>query len=111
MKKIIKLFPVIFLVLLYSCKNPDSLTKLPERDKPLIDTKKVIEEGLKDMKKKVEVGPKPKNIEITKTKRKTISTQKYKNYVTFPDGYRNLKQKISINFQSLDFKYAMSLMA
>ena len=111
MKKIIKLFPVIFLVFLYSCNNPNLITKLPERDKPLIDTKKVIEEGLKDMNKKVEEGPKPKKIEIKKEKRKTITTQKYKNYVTFPAGYRNLKQKISINFQSLDFKYAMSLMA
>ncbi len=62
MKKIIKLFPVIFLVLLYSCNNPGLVTKLPERDKPLIDTKKVIEEGLKDMKKKAEDGPKPKKI-------------------------------------------------
>ena len=111
MKKIIKLFPVIFLIFLYSCKNPDLVTKLPERDKPLIDTKAVIKEGLKDMNKKIEDGPKPKKIEIKKEKRKTITTQKYKNYVTFPAGYRNLKQKISINFQSLDFKYAMSLMA
>ena len=103
MKKIIKLFPVIFMVFLYSCNNPNLITKLPERDKPLIDTKKVIEEGLKDMKKKAEDGPKPKKIEVKKEKRKTITTQKYKNYVTFPAGYRDLKQKISINISHLSY--------
>ena len=111
MKKFIKLFPLILLVFLYSCQNADKITTLPKRGKPLIDTKAVIKEGLKDMNKKIEDGPKPKKIEIKKDKRKTITTQKYKNYVTFPEGYRNLKQKISINFQNLDFKYAMALMA
>ena len=111
MKKLIKLFPILFLIILYSCQNANKITTLPKRDKPLIDTKAVIKEGLKDMNKKIEDGPKPKKIEITKEKRKTITTQKYKNYVTFPAGYRNLKQKISINFQNLDFKYAMGLMA
>ena len=111
MKKLIKLFPILFLIFLYSCQNANKITTLPKRDKPLIDTKAVIKEGLKDMNKKIEDGPKPKKIEITKEKRKTITTQKYKNYVTFPAGYRNLKQKISINFQHLELKYAMGIRA
>ena len=48
---------------------------------------------------------------IEKNKRKTITTQNVKNYVSIPDNYYNLKQKISINFQGLAFKFVMSLMA
>ena len=81
-------------------------------DKPLIDTAKVIKEGKKEIEKKVKDGPKPlKKKVVEKNKRKTITTQNVKNYVSIPDKYTNLKQKISINFQGLDFKYVMSLMA
>jgi len=52
MIKFIKLLPIFFLIFLYSCQNPEKITTLPKRDKPLIDTKAVIKEGLKDMKKK-----------------------------------------------------------
>ena len=48
---------------------------------------------------------------LREDKRKTITTQNVKNYVTISDDYANLKQPVNINFQGLDFKYVMSLMA
>jgi len=104
---------IIFLslfIFLYGCQT--TKPKSVHGDKPLIDTSKVIAEGKKEIEKKVKDGPKPvKKKVITKNKRKTITTQNVKNYVSIPDKYTNLKQKISINFQGLDFKYVMSLMA
>ena len=104
------LFILLLPLFLYSCQTTKP-SKSVHGDKPLIDTAKIVEEGLKQIEKKVEDGPKPKDGEAVKTKRKTITTQNVKNYVSIPDEYLNLKQKISINFQSLDFKFAMSLLA
>ena len=108
-KKIIILFSLF--IFLQACQTTKPTGNV-HGDKPLIDTSKVITEGKKDIEKKVKDGPKPvKKIVVPKTKRKTITTQNVKNYVSIPDNYINLKQKISINFQGLDFKYVMSLMA
>ncbi len=99
------------LIFLQGCETTKPTVKV-HGDKPLIDTKKVIAEGKKDLEKKVKDGPKPlKKKVLEKNKRKTITTQNVKNYVSIPDNYYNLKQKISINFQGLDFKFVMSLMA
>ena len=109
MSKKTKILSILFLPLfLYSCQTTTPV-KSVHGDKPLIDTSKIVEEGLKQIERKVEDGPKPKEGEEVKAKRKTITTQNVKNYVSIPEEYTNLKQKISINFQSLDFKFAMSL--
>jgi type IV pilus assembly protein PilQ len=64
------------------------------------------------MDKKIIDGPKPYDTSIPRAdKRKTITTENVKNYVNISDEYTNLKQMININFQGLDFKYVMSLMA
>jgi type IV pilus assembly protein PilQ len=64
------------------------------------------------MDKKVKDGPKPYDTSIPRAdKRKTITTENVKNYVNISDEYTNLKQMVDINFQGLDFKYVMSLMA
>ena len=64
------------------------------------------------MDKKIKDGPKPYDTSIPRAdKRKTITTENVKNYVNISDEYTNLKQMININFQGLDFKYVMSLMA
>ena len=64
------------------------------------------------MDKKVIDGPKPYDTQFERTdKRKTITTENVKNYVTISDEYTHLKQLVSINFQGLDFKYVMSLLA
>ena len=66
-------------------------------------TKKIIQDGQKDMDKKVKEGPKPYDTEFTTRpdKRKVITTETVKNYVSISDEYTNLKQKISINFLNI----------
>ena len=103
---------VLILPLLYSCqtaKKKEVIYKAPE---DIIKTSEIIAQGKKDIEKKIIEGPKPiispKPLE---SKRKTLTTSDGKSYVTIPDKYTNLKQNISINFQGLDFKYVMSLMA
>jgi len=82
---------------------------------PLIESADVIAEGKKDMDMMVKDGPKPKTStekEIkSREKRKTITTEHVRNYVSVPSKYKNLKQKVSLNLNNIDFKYAMSLMA
>jgi len=108
-KYIVLLF---LLVALQSCQTTKKTSSV-HGDKPLIDTSKIIIEGQKDMDKKVREGPKPFDTsQIPKEeKRKTITTQNVKNYVSISDEYTNLKQQVSINFQGIDFKYAMGLLA
>ena len=112
MKLVIKIFSLFFIVLFFAGCETTKPTVNVHGEKPLIDTSKVISDGKKQIEKKVKDGPKPiENSNNTKTKRKTITTQNVKNYVSIPDDFTNLKQKISINFQGLDFSYVMSLMA
>ena len=61
----------------------------------------------------VKAGPKPydPDFDIRAEKRKTITTENVRNYVTIPDDYGNLKQEVSLNFNNVDFSYAMALMA
>ena len=101
----------LFIALLQSCASTKKDQKSVHGDKPLIDTAKIIVEGREDMDKKVREGPKPYNIGKIERKRKTIVTENVKSYVTISDEYTHLKQLVSINFQGLDFKYVMSLMA
>ena len=103
----------LFIILLQSCAATSKKPQSVHGDKPLIDTAKIIVEGREDMDKKVIDGPKPygDGIERTIEKRKTLTTENVKNYVTISDEYTHLKQSVSINFQGLDFKYVMSLMA
>ncbi len=112
MKIIFKTFPIFFLILfLFGCQSTKPGINV-HGEKPLIDTSKVISDGKKQIEKKVKDGPKPtKTISKNITKRKTITTQNIKNYVSIPEDYKSLKQNISINFQGLDFNFVMSLMA
>ena len=114
MKKIFKiLFSLFFIISLQACAKIDKDLNSVHGDKPLIDTAKIKTEGRKDMDKKVSEGPKPYETEskIIVDKRKTITTENVKNYVTISDEYTHLKQMVNINFQGLDFKYVMALMA
>ena len=112
MNLIAKIFSLFFIILFFAGCETTKPTVNVHGEKPLIDTSKVVSEGKKQIDKKVKDGPKPiENINNTKTKRKTITTQNVKNYVSIPEDFKNLKQKISINFQGLDFSYVMSLMA
>ena len=58
------------------------------------------------------MGPKPVFGDTTNiNKRKKISSQSSRNYLIIPDSYTNLKQRVSLKFQNLDFKETMKLMA
>ncbi len=119
MERFTKILLTIFLLLsLSACQTLDTLKKNKkikqdkEEETSLIDSSKIVTDGQKSMERKVKEGPKPKILKKTKEiKRKTLTTENVKNYVSIPDTYKKLKQNISINFQNLDFKYAMSLMA
>ena len=114
MKKTLRLILILsLLALLQSCATTTKKIGSVHGDKPLIDTKKIIIDGQKEMDQKVVDGPKPYDTEFTTRpdKRKVITTETVKNYVSISDEYSNLKQNISINFQGMDFKYVMSLMA
>ena len=58
------------------------------------------------------MGPKPVLGDATKLKkRKTISSQTAKNYLLIPKKYKNLKQRVTLKFQNLDFRETMKLMS
>ena len=113
MKKFINiLLFFVFAVLLQSCETSGKKKAVYKQPETLINTSDVITQGKKDLEKKAKEGPKPVKLEKKKElKRKTLTTEKARNYVSIPDQYKNLKQTISINFQGLDFKYVMSLMS
>ena len=114
MIKFSKIILIIFLsVLMFGCQTVKKDKKINAEDnESLIDSQKIVTEGQKSMDKKVLEGPKPKILKkAPEVKRKTLTEEKVQNYVSIPDTYTQLKQNISINFQGLDFKYAMDLMA
>ena len=112
MKRYINIiFLLFFIFALQSCATRQAEVSV-HGDKPLIDTAEIIVEGRKDMDKMVREGPKPYETQaVREEKRKTITTENVKNYVTISDEFTHLKQLVSINFNGLDFKYVMSLMA
>ena len=102
----------VVIIFLQSCETTGKKKVVYKQPDTLINTSDVVAEGKKDLEKKAKEGPKPVKLEKKKEfKRKTLTTEKARNYVSIPDQYKNLKQTISINFQGLDFKYVMSLMA
>ena len=112
-KKYLKIVLLISsIVLLQSCAASGKKPKSVHGEEPLIDTAEIIVQGREDMDKKIIDGPKPYDTTVTREdKRKTITTENVKNYVTISDEYTYLKQLVSFNFQGLDFEYVMSLMA
>ena len=111
-----KIFKTILLFLLLGLITSCATTgtkKSVHGDKPLIDPSEVVVKGREDMDKLVKAGPKPydPDFDVTANKRKTLTTENIRNYVTIPEEYGNLKQEVSLHFNNVDFKYAMSLMA
>ena len=104
---------IIFLFCFSLLTNCATQKKSVHGDKPLIDPSKVVVEGTKEMRKKVEFGPKPYETEFDPTvnKRKTITTEQVRNYVSISDEYKNLKQNISLNLNGVDFRDAMETLA
>ena len=92
-------------------KNKKSELESFEHNKPLIkeDIKKL---GQEEMEKTIEMGPKPIFGDIQREdKRKKITSEKVRNYLTISDEFPQLKQTMSLKFKNIDFKEAMQLMA
>ena len=104
-----------FLVLLVALTNCTSTGQF-KKSKPFKHNTPLIKDNIKksgqtEIAKTLEMGPKPIFGDTTKlNKRKQISSQASRNYFIIPDKYANLKQRISLKFQNLDFKETMQLM-
>ncbi len=113
MKTISKIILLFFIMgLITSCTTTKG-KKSVHGEEPLIKPSDVVVKGREEMDALVKAGPKPYDPEfdIRAEKRKTITTENVRNYVTIPDDYGNLKQEVSLNFNNVDFSYAMALMA
>tara|TARA_Y100001958_G_C21243335_1_gene572072 strand:- start:229 stop:1782 length:1554 start_codon:yes stop_codon:yes gene_type:complete len=102
---------LLFSTLVTNCASTQK--KSVHGDKPLIDPSKVVVEGTEEMQKKVLYGPKPFETEFdpTANKRKTITTEQVRNYVSISNEYDNLKQNVSLNLVGVDFRDAMDSLA
>ena len=104
-----------FLVLLVALTNCTSTGQF-KKSKPFKHNTPLIKDNIKksgqtEIAKTLEMGPKPIFGDTTKLNiRKQISSQASRNYLIIPDKYTNLKQRISLKFQNLDFKETMQLM-
>ena len=110
--KLVKIISfIIILALTSNCASTKK--KSVHGEKPLIDPSEIVVEGTKEMQEKVKYGPKPYETEFdpTANKRKTITTEQVRNYVTISNEYDNLKQIVSFNFNCVDFRDAMDSLA
>ena len=112
-KLIIKFILFSFLILILNgCANGKLGKSKPfKHNTPLIkeDVKKT---GKIEVQKTVDMGPKPTIGDTTKLqKRRKISSQTARNYLLIPDDFELLKQNVTLNFKSLDYSEAMSLMS
>lgn len=111
----LKLVKIISLLIILALTSNCASTKKKSvhGEEPLIDPSKVIVDGTKEMQEKVKYGPKPYETEFdpTANKRKTITTEQVRNYVTISNEYENLKQTVSFNFNGVDFRDAMESLA
>ncbi len=113
MKTISKIILLFFIMgLITSCTTTKG-KKSVHGEEPLIKPSDVVVKGREEMDALVKAGPKPydPDFDIRADKRKTITTENVRNYVTIPDEYGNLKQEVSLNFNNVDFSFAMALMA
>jgi|TARA_B100001964_G_scaffold227092_1_gene276664 type IV pilus assembly protein PilQ len=113
MKNFIKIILFLFLTSLVSSCATTKKGESVHGKGPLIKTSDVVVKGRKDMDEMVKAGPKPydPDFDIREGKRKTITTETVRNYVSISEDYGNLKQNVSLNLNNIDFGYAMGLMA
>ena len=112
--KQIKLISSLLVLLLFlsNCTSTGQFKKAKpfKHNTPLIK-ENIKKSGQSEIAKTLEMGPKPVFGDTTNlNKRKKISSSSSRNYLIIPDSYTNLKQRISLKFQNLDFKETMKLM-
>ena len=104
---------LLLLVILSNCTSTGQFKKAKpfKHNTPLIK-ENIKKSGQTEIAKTLEMGPKPVFGDTTNlNKRKIISSQSSRNYLIIPDSFTNLKQRVSLKFQNLDFKETMKLMA
>ena len=103
----------IFSVLIFLTNCTSTKKKSVHGEGPLIDPSQIVIDGDKSMQDKVKYGPKPYDTEFdpTANKRKTITTEQVRNYVSIDEEYTNLKQIVSFDFKGVDFRDAMDALA
>ena len=103
---------LVLLLFLSNCTSTGQFKKAKpfKHNTPLIK-ENIKKSGQSEIAKTLEMGPKPVFGDTTNlNKRKKISSSSSRNYLIIPDSYTNLKQRISLKFQNLDFKQTMKLM-
>ena len=103
---------LVLLLFLSNCTSTGQFKKAKpfKHNTPLIK-ENIRKSGQSEIAKTLEMGPKPVFGDTTNlNKRKKISSSSSRNYLIIPDSYKNLKQRISLKFQNLDFKETMKLM-
>ena len=118
MKLFLNIVSIIFLTLfLASCTTTQSAKQKKSKSvhggDTIINPSDVVVKGKKDMDEKIKMGPKPYDTEFdpTANKRKTITTEQVRNYVSVPSEYIELKQIVNLNFNGVDFRDAMGALA
>jgi type IV pilus assembly protein PilQ len=118
MKLFLNIISIIFLAFfLTSCTTTQNAKQKKSTSvhggDTIINPSDVIVKGRKDMEEKIKMGPKPYDTEFDPTlnKRKTITTEQVRNYVTVPSEYIQLKQIVNLNFNGVDFRDAMGALA
>ena len=81
---------VLFSCLILTTNCASTKKKSVHGEEPLIDPSKVIVQGTKEMKDKVKYGPNPYDTEFdpSANKRKTITTEQVRNYVSISNDIR-----------------------
>ncbi len=110
-KNLIKVISVFIIALILTgCQN-SKYNKPFKHNTPLIQDKKIKDNGKSEIAKTLEMGPKPVEGDTRKLgKRKKISSEAQRNYLIISDDYPLLKQRVTLKFQNLDFKETMNLM-
>ena len=118
MKLSLNIISIIFLTFfLTSCTTTQSAKQKKSKSvhggDTIINPSDVVVKGKKDMDEKIKMGPKPYDTEFdpTANKRKTITTEQVRNYVSVPSEYIELKQIVNLNFNGVDFRDAMGALA
>ena len=116
MKLFLNILSIIFLTLFLTSCTTTKIAKQKKseiREGSIINPSDIVVEGRKDMDEKIKMGPKPYDTEFdpTENKRKTITTEQVRNYVSVPSDYIELKQTVNLNFNGVDFRDAMGALA
>ena len=118
MKLFLNIISIIFLTFfLASCTTTQSAKQKKSKSvhggDTIINPSDVVVKGKKDMDEKIKMGPKPYDTEFdpAANKRKTITTEQVRNYVSVPSEYIELKQIVNLNFNGVDFRDAMGALA